>query len=176
MWRTLVLAFSVAVLMTGCSYFRSETPDPNDVPPEPVVEPPVIAAPAPRHKPSPPPAPSPPEPSYDPSKLIGLSEADVSTLFGAPSGKDEQAPARIWRYVADDCVVTLFFYLDLDDEEFHLLTYEANQQKVGETNKPTVGAANQSSTGEKDAGPSNGGANAAQRCFDQVLGQRAQQH
>lgn len=144
MWRLLLAIVFVAVGTSGCSFLGFDREgDKGDTPVE-QVEPqaPVMAKPQPT-----PPAPAPaPLPSLDPATLIGLDQAEIIAALGEPKERGDEAPARVWRYVADDCVVKLFFYLDLGDEEFHLLTYETNQQ--------------------------DGGSDAAQRCFDQVLRRR----
>jgi hypothetical protein len=145
MWRVFVAVFGVAVLGAGCSFFRPEPPVQKAPEPEILteIEAPAVKAPEPRVKPEPP-----PKPSYDPSILIGLNEAQVIAAIGDPDTREEKAPAHIWRYSANECTVNLFFYLDLGDEEFHLLSHETNHQ--------------------------DGGADAAQRCYDQALGERAQ--
>lgn len=139
MWRIIVLAVVVAVIASGCSlgrfdpFGKADKADTRDD-----QEATAMAAPSPRPKP-----PAPPSlPAFDPATLIGLEQAEVITALGEPKEREENAPARVWRYTALDCEVKLFFYLDLKDEQFHLLSFETSKQ--------------------------NGGSDAAQRCFDQV--------
>lgn len=148
MWRKFVAVLCVVNMVAGCSLFRSEQPV-QDVPePKPAAE---IEAPAVKKVPEPPrfkPLP-PPTPNFEPSGLVGLDEAQVLAQVGEPNSREEQIPARIWRYAANECIVSLYFYLDLGDEKFHLLSHETNQR--------------------------NGDADAAQRCYNQVFGQHTGQ-
>jgi hypothetical protein len=137
MWRIFVLAVVVALIASSCSlgrigpFGKADKADSDQ-------EATAIAAPSPRPKPSAPPS----LPAFDPATLIGLEQAEVITALGEPKEREENAPARVWRYTALDCEVKLFFYLDLKDEQFHLLSFETSEQ--------------------------NGGSDAAQHCFDQV--------
>lgn len=139
MWRRLLAIVFVAVGTSGCAFlgFNHEG-DKGDTPVE-QAEPQAAVTAKPRLKPL---APA-PLPSLDPATLIGLDQAEVIAALGEPEKRGDEAPAQVWRYLTDECVVKLFFYLDLGDEEFHLLSYETNQQ--------------------------DGGSDAAKRCFDQVL-------
>jgi hypothetical protein len=58
------------------------------------------------------------------TQLTGRNQASVATLLGEPQGRDEAAPATIWRYVARDCELDVYFYLDLNAKELRALHYE----------------------------------------------------
>lgn len=166
MWRMIVMVFVVGLLAPGCSYLGFERDGDRDegnadepvadhvkAPPAAAIDP-VLR---PRPKPSPSPVPAPASaPSFDPATLIGLDQAEVLAAFGEPTARKDDAPARVWQYATGECAVNLFFYLDLGDEQFHLLTYKVNKTDGGKVNQ------------------TNGGTDAAQRCFDQVLGRRPQ--
>lgn len=149
MWRMIVMVLVVGFLAPGCAYIGfgdEESREGEDAKKTVVdqVEIPVQTDLKPRPKPPAPPL----SPSLDPATLIGLNQAEVLAAFGEPKNRKDAAPAQVWQYAAGECEVELFFYLDLSDEQFHLLNYDTNQP--------------------------NGGADAAQRCFDQVLGRRPQ--
>lgn len=59
------------------------------------------------------------------TQLNGRTQAGVATLLGEPQARDEAAPATIWRYVARDCELDVYFYLDLNAKELRALHYEA---------------------------------------------------
>lgn len=58
------------------------------------------------------------------TQLNGRNQAGVATLLGEPQARDEAAPATIWRYVARDCELDVYFYLDLNAKELRALHYE----------------------------------------------------
>ncbi len=146
MWRTAVLAVVITSIASGCSWVRFSAPEKEEVEapvPEVAAKKTVaIVVPTPREKPTVLPS----LPTFDPQTLIGLGQSEVIAALGQPNAREEIAPARVWRYAAVDCEVKLFFYLDLRDEQFHLLSYETSEQ----------------------ANERNGDSDAAQRCLDQV--------
>jgi hypothetical protein len=130
-------------------------PDPQpvavDTDPAPAVEPPLPPAPRPRpparvarlpapaeKAPAPPAAqPSPPEPLPEASplpeiKLVGMSRGDAALLLGAPAEERDAAPAKIWKFSAGECVVDVYFYLDVKRNDFYALHYNV-QDRNGAT-------------------------------------------
>jgi hypothetical protein len=58
----------------------------------------------------------PPEgPLLDPEALIGLVPDQAEILLGHPTEVREEAPALVWSYKVDRCVVELYFYASVDD-------------------------------------------------------------
>jgi hypothetical protein len=107
--------------------------------PQPVVE--RALPPAPRPRPSrvarlPTPAERAPAPSLPPTqaqpeplpeiKLVGLSRGDTSTLLGTPAEERDAAPAKIAKFAAGDCVVDVYFYLDVARNDFYALHYNVH--------------------------------------------------
>jgi hypothetical protein len=60
----------------------------------------------------------------DPKELVGLDEEQTAQLLGAPSRTGEQPPAKYWQYDKDDCVLKVFFFMDLSSQDFRALSYE----------------------------------------------------
>jgi hypothetical protein len=56
----------------------------------------------------------PPEPVIDddPAQLIGMGPATLSAFLGAPQLIRREAPASLWQYTAQDCVLDVVFYPD----------------------------------------------------------------
>ena len=65
----------------------------------------------------------------DPARLVGLDFASTKKLLGAPSRQLDQPPAKIWAYNGNTCVFNLFFYPNMDDNIFRVLTYEVTEGK-----------------------------------------------
>lgn len=57
--------------------------------------------------------------------LLGWDFSATQALLGAPVLEEVQAPARIWTYNGESCVLRLFFYPEVGSDAFRLLTYEA---------------------------------------------------
>ena len=112
----------------------AEAPPPKS-PPEP---PPELAPESPPESPleSPPPKPAPPaaeaeppaaEPApaaFDPETLIGADRAKVWSALGTPSSVREQSPSTVWVYGNSTCGLDVFFFLDVNNDELRVLTYE----------------------------------------------------
>ncbi|HJS33625.1 MAG TPA: hypothetical protein VJ924_16650, partial [Alphaproteobacteria bacterium] len=77
-----------------------------------------------RPPPSPvtPPAPTPPQPGI---KLVGLSQPETAEILGQPAQESDAAPAKVWRYRASECVLDVYFYLDVQRNGFYALHYTA---------------------------------------------------
>ena len=149
--RNIRLAASLLTLalVAGC-YGPADDPGPRAVAAAPAVEsapPPPVAMP--RTKPGQtiakvetapvaPPAAATPEneapakaaattdatPDADPEDLVGMDEPMVEATLGLPSTARDVPPAIIWHYLANDCVVSVYFYLNLESQVFQVLRYE----------------------------------------------------
>ena len=64
----------------------------------------------------------------DPERLIGLSTFQTESLLGTPALQDERPPAKVWTYNAETCVLSIFFYPDINTRVFQALTYEFNAE------------------------------------------------
>ena len=71
----------------------------------------------------PPPEAPPPPP---PPRLIGLNQAQIRNLLGAPAGREDAAPATIWRYPSRNCDLAIYFYFDLKSQVMRALQYEVD--------------------------------------------------
>lgn len=63
-----------------------------------------------------------------PERLIGLSTFQTESLLGIPALQDERPPAKVWTYNATTCVLSIFFYPDINTRVFQALTYEFNAE------------------------------------------------
>ncbi len=56
----------------------------------------------------------PPEPAIndDPQQLIGMGPASLNAFLGAPELIRREAPASLWQYRAEDCVLDVVLYPD----------------------------------------------------------------
>lgn len=64
----------------------------------------------------------------DPERLIGLSTFQTEAMLGIPALQDERPPAKVWTYNAKSCVLSIFFYPDINTRVFQALTYEFNEE------------------------------------------------
>lgn len=64
-------------------------------------------------------------------KLVGLSRNETVALLGLPTGESERSPAKVWQYLAGDCTVDIYFYLDVARNDFYALHYEARAPVAG---------------------------------------------
>gem|GEM_PF-5465157 len=148
---TLVLAIACVGAMAGCGPLPWERPArpstatakappqklaPAEVPPP--KSPPELPPELPPESPpeSPPPKPAPPaaeaeppaaEPApaaFDPESLIGADRAKVWSALGTPSSVREPSPSTVWVYGDSTCGLDVFFFLDVNNDELRVLTYE----------------------------------------------------
>lgn len=133
MWRCASFSILIAVLATGCQDEprahavavvppAAEPAAASPTPPEPPPTPPDVV-PLPEHKPEAADA-TPVEPGPDPKQLVGLGFGETEALLGLPTRQEEKPPARVWTYSGTDCELTIFFYADINTQEFRALTYE----------------------------------------------------
>ena len=71
-------------------------------------------------------------PAIAPDQVIGLSEAETSELLGEPKGREDKAPAKVWRYAARGCDVTVIFYPELGSLTYRALNLEVRAESVSE--------------------------------------------
>lgn len=71
----------------------------------------------------------------DPRQLIGLDPSATTALLGEPAVQEEKPPARVWTYNAKDCVLSIFFYADINTRVFHALTYEIKNDDQSDAGK-----------------------------------------
>jgi len=64
------------------------------------------------------------------ASLIGLSMADLEALMGRPTAEFARAPAKVWQYRVDECVLDVYFYLDMARNAFHSLHHDAKRDGV----------------------------------------------
>jgi len=64
----------------------------------------------------------PPSPAI--GELVGLDFAAVRTMLGDPALEEIQPPATVWAYNGRGCVLSVFFYPDVDGGSYRALTYQ----------------------------------------------------
>lgn len=77
----------------------------------------------------------PQEPDVRPDQLIGLDQTAAADLLGQPSLQNEKPPAKVWTYNSKDCVLSLFFYPDINTRIFRSLTYEIKSEDETDAGK-----------------------------------------
>ena len=79
-----------------------------------------------------PPLPAPPqeeaaEPEEGPFDFVGLVGSDepaVAEVLGEPNWFEDIPPARMWQYASANCVLQLYFFMELSTRNFRVLSYE----------------------------------------------------
>ena len=56
--------------------------------------------------------------------LVGLDFDATQALLGEPALDEVQSPARVWAYNGSGCVLSIFFYPNVDGQSYRALTYE----------------------------------------------------
>lgn len=56
--------------------------------------------------------------------LVGLDFDATEALLGEPALDEVQSPARVWAYTGRGCVLSIFFYPNVDGQSYRALTYE----------------------------------------------------
>lgn len=106
--------------VTATSAPAAHPPAPRPAPAPPANDPPAIAY--------VPPARAPVKPaiakSLEPAKLMGLTYDDTEAAVGKPAETREEPPATVWRYQTEDCVIDVFFYMDLATKQFRAVAYD----------------------------------------------------
>jgi hypothetical protein len=140
MWRYASLSILMAAAaVTGCQFDKpapavatapaqpAAAPEPPAPPP-----PPPETAPLPAQKPAQVATTAPAAAGPDPKQLVGLDFAQTQRLLGQPSKQEEQPPAKVWVYNGTDCDLTIFFYADINTQQFRALTYEFKNHQATE--------------------------------------------
>ena len=135
MWRCASLSILVAVVATGCQDeprthsvvvisppAESVAAAASPTPPAPPPTPPDVV-PLPEHKPDAAGA-APAAAGPNPKELVGLDFRETEAFLGLPTKQEEKPPAKVWTYSGTDCELTIFFYADINTQEFRALTYE----------------------------------------------------
>ncbi|MDX1575789.1 MAG: hypothetical protein R3285_06330, partial [Kiloniellales bacterium] len=70
----------------------------------------------------------PPEPAIDddPQQLIGMGPASLNAFLGAPELIRREAPASLWQYRADGCVLDVVLYPDRSGDKVTYLEAREN--------------------------------------------------
>lgn len=92
-----------------------EVAEPEETPPVPRRRPDQVAA-----LPETEPVPEGP----DIEGLVGLDFDATEALLGEPALDEVQSPARVWAYTGRGCVLSIFFYPNVDGQSYRALTYE----------------------------------------------------
>jgi hypothetical protein len=133
---------ALALLAAGCSTVDDMTlgdrvtatsapasrppPTPRPAPTTPASDPPAVAyAPSARAPVKPPVAMK----SLEPTKLMGLTYEDTEAAAGRPAETREEPPATVWRYQTEDCIIDVFFYMDLATKQFRAVAYDVKPAK-----------------------------------------------
>ncbi len=121
------------LLLSGCSEFdRRPIPtapaQTTQIPPREEVVEPVADAAEPLPMPTRKPDTLASRTDLDPERLIGLSTFQTESMLGLPALQDERPPAKVWTYNARACVLSIFFYPDINTRVFQALTYEFNEE------------------------------------------------
>lgn len=59
----------------------------------------------------------------DPHQLMGLAPHAVNRLLGPPSLLRTEAPAEVWQYTAEDCVLDIYLYAEEKMPDRSTVTY-----------------------------------------------------
>jgi hypothetical protein len=167
----LIASFALLLQLSACAWLLPEKPPPAQVqtnpepsqdlqppPPAPPRKPPVptVALAPPNPMPAVTTEPQQPPRVADPEGLIGLDQRQIESLLGAPEQRSEAAPARIWHYDGRNCVLEVYFYLDLKSQVMRALHYEV---KTDEPSEPTRERCFSDLIARHEAGISPAGAN-----------------
>jgi hypothetical protein len=75
---------------------------------------------------------------------MGKSEAEVTSLMGAPARVEQRAASTVWVYQGNDCGLDVFFFLDMATSDERVLT-------VAPTTQPAATAATTAPAAEAPA-------------------------
>ena len=56
--------------------------------------------------------------------LVGSDEPEVAAVLGEPNWFEDIPPARMWQYASANCVLQLYFFMELSTRDFRVLSYE----------------------------------------------------
>lgn len=135
---------SLALISAACSSAQSDrtetggaaspAPPPSATTPPKPITPVVKPAPKVKQTPPPPAATSAPTVAAPPISVIGLSRGDVEAVLGQPATRGNNGAGQNWTYTTDICQLQLFFFLDVQRNDFFAL-----DQKIGGTDGTDAG-------------------------------------
>lgn len=104
-----LLVLGLIFILGGCADANrqsAKTPSPSEAPS------PLVPQSDPQSEPQPDPvSPAPSTVTVKvPERLVGLSHAEISEIFGKPQFRRHDAPAEIWQYRGAACILDLFLY------------------------------------------------------------------
>ncbi|MBT3237491.1 MAG: hypothetical protein HOK06_03435 [Rhodospirillaceae bacterium] len=59
------------------------------------------------------------------SQLMGLDQSGLAALVGEPSFRRVDAPAELWQYRSDDCLLDVYLYRGEEKSSAHAVTHIA---------------------------------------------------
>jgi hypothetical protein len=71
----------------------------------------------------------------DPDTLVGKSREQTRDLLGEPILVRDEQPATVWQFDGSGCILEVFFYMDLKENDFRALSYG-----VSTDGKPAAGS------------------------------------
>ncbi len=100
--------------------------------------------------------------SLNPELLLGLDFNTTKALLGDPEVEYEQLPAKVWTYRGGTCSFSVFFFPNLNDSVFRVLSYEVtgNDQATNSKESDSKSSAGSAQDGAKKL---------ARRCFAKLL-------
>lgn len=128
-WRAALIGAAAAAALSGCSHLpdwltgqkqpeqTATVPAAVPAPPQPAPHKPKVKSVA-RHPEAPVEV-----ASLDPATLVGLRPPAVTRILGAPERTSKDEMSLVWTYGAQDCVLQVYFYPDLNTTDFHVLKY-----------------------------------------------------
>jgi hypothetical protein len=66
------------------------------------------------------------------AELVGSGEPDVVEVLGDPNWFEDVPPARMWQYASANCVLQLYFFMELSTRDFRVLSYEVESGYDGD--------------------------------------------
>jgi hypothetical protein len=66
------------------------------------------------------------------AELVGSGEPDVVATLGEPNWFEDIPPARMWQYASANCVLQLYFFMELSTRNFRVLSYELESDYDGD--------------------------------------------
>ena len=60
----------------------------------------------------------------DLASVVGYDRAEVRDLLGEPIWVEEIPPALSWQYASEECVLRVFFFMEVTTRNFRVLSYD----------------------------------------------------
>jgi hypothetical protein len=70
-------------------------------------------------------------PTFNPDRLIGLTEEQTEAALGQPGRVEESPPSRTLHYAEGRCVLRLHLFMEMTSRSFRTLSYDLNSTGVG---------------------------------------------